>query len=364
MKKYNVFAGLALCALFLFQGNVRAGGGPQFIGPETVERIKDTLKEGAVSGLALLSSSLDAIKLLIDGVVEQSKLKEQELRRKFEHYTDMPNLLKKNLSQQVETRINDMIELSYTLPSRMHQVSVYLFPTLKSKIFVLQNIQDFFEFKPEYTDLNANVYAICTKMARELEKKDAQLEQTNPDQFTESKVIDKYRNDYMKQYNISVATLSGMSDEELDKKIKEVEKDIFVKIDKKDIDNEFRALLAILTHLYFKKSQKERPMFVGADAEQKLRESQAAYAKKMQGITASVVAHRAAQEAHRAEQARGLGFQTDWTTKYPGLQLQPLEQAQQKEAQRRAIFAAEQAKKPAQPSLWSKITSWWYGKGK
>jgi len=273
--------------------------------------------------------------------------------------------------EKIEGRINAIINQQY---KGEQEQSFEIFSTPKSKIFVLQNMQDIFEFKKgnEFKNFNLVVYEICTKKINELERMEISVDDA---------LIDKAQDDYKKQFGISTSTLKNISSAEVDKKIDEVKEamnvlvkglvDNKVKIDR-NVDAYFRALVSILTHLYYKQSEKQK-MFIGQELLVKgaLFERKKGYVEQMKKdfaegervITPATVTKESREETLTALQE-----------KYPQLKLErakaraaekgiiPLKWTPEELAQR---AATQEKSRAQQPSLFSRVrsawNSWWYG---
>jgi len=193
---------------------------------------------------------------------------ERAYKRNPAFYGNKSSFLKSEFPEAIETRIDALINQEYIGEAASvdgKHKSFPIFPTPKSKIFVLQNIEDFFELPQEepFKNYNLTVYEKCVEKINELERK----EPTNDD-----KRRDTVRDAYKQQRGISTATLKNMSPEDVDKKIKEVKDDLskFVKdmlpestTMKESPEAYFAALVSVLTHLYYKQSKQKPAMFVG-----------------------------------------------------------------------------------------------------
>ncbi len=103
----------------------------------------------------------------------------------------------------MQKRIADLLEQTLNVDN----TKVFIFPTIKSKIFVLQNIEDFLSL-PKEKLLLTFVYEECIKQIRDLENKlerkvDEEGNVSFIDKNQNSQLIDKVRNKYMQEYGIT-----------------------------------------------------------------------------------------------------------------------------------------------------------------
>ena len=234
----------------------------------------------------------------ITGYVREQLGENALLRERFEKIkTEMEansgyfSFVKSEFPEEIEQRIDAIINQKYQYQRREviynnarvplkydleeNDEPIEIFPTPKSKIFVLQNIQDFFDFERSNTfkSFNSKVYEICTKKINELEKNLAMVKDVEshivPGVFEDknkfNRSIDEARDDYMKQLNISVPIIAKMSSVEIEKKINEV-REIMIEVATQEANNgsdrikvndisknpKFRALISISTYLYYK----------------------------------------------------------------------------------------------------------------
>lgn len=139
------------------------------------------------------------------------------------------SLVVQELKEEISDRIDAIINAKV-----VSNGNYYLFPTANSKIFVLNNIQDFFDFK--FPQLNAFVYEECVKKIHDLQQGlDKQIKEENVwingkrfqgvekeyyvDKVPYFRAIDDFRDTYLKEYGLSVSELKKM--EAIGKKNKE-----------------------------------------------------------------------------------------------------------------------------------------------
>lgn len=136
---------------------------------------------------------------------------------------------------------------------------VELFPTIKSKIFVLQNIEDFFSF--DLKELSQEHKAIRTIQINALEESLKSKSENILHNWINNEL------EYFKsQYNLSSSNLKDMTQKEVENKIKLIKQNLQQLIAKNDINDRersfidisqngsCRALLALLAHLIYKQA--------------------------------------------------------------------------------------------------------------
>jgi len=269
--------------------------------------------------------------------LESSYNKEYEKNSAF--YGNKANLVKSEFPERIEDRIDAIINQQYI--NQENQESFEIFSTPKSKIFVLQNIQDFFEFQQgkEFENFNLTVYEICTKKINELERMNVS-ENDN--------LIDAARDNYRNQLGISASTLKNMSSAQVNQKIYEVQESVNQLardlVDKRkeinrNTDADFRALVSILTHLYYKQSEKQK-MFIGEGLKEGWqRPAGRQIVVKRPNVEGLTLVERAAL-------MRSLGRNPE------------AEQYTQEAFEQKQQEYQEAARQPAQQSLWSRVKSW------
>jgi len=116
------------------------------------------------------------------------------------------------MSGGIEERISQLLNQEYA-------PKFELFCTNKSKIFVLQNIEDFFEFSqdPKYKIFNSLIYEICIKKINELEKQTVSGVE---------KDIDIARDHYIAMYGILIEQLKRMPLELINERIDAIENEV------------------------------------------------------------------------------------------------------------------------------------------
>jgi hypothetical protein len=283
------------------------------------------------------------------------------------------NLIKSNLSEELNQRINAIVNQTYQVSDKTFD----LFPTKKSKIFVLQNIEDFFEFQSgnDYKKLNQFVYEAAIKKIGELERNEQQ-------EGDFQKKIDEYREYYMARNDISPQTLQKMTQNKLENTIGKIESDMKslikdnVTSDKDgsrvlkrndEFNPRFNALLSILAHLMYKQSTKKETMFtekeltskanIAKNKEEKLEQLK----KDLQNIQ-KVNSTREEGDVNEAKQ--------NYEQKYG--KLLTLQAAKQKMIDDAAIRGelpiktTADTEQAASQSIFSKMrsawNSWWYGR--
>ena len=224
---------------------------------------------------------------------------EAEFRKNKAMFDNKPSFLQTEFPKKIETRINDLINQKYT---NENKESFEIFSTPQSKIFVLQNIEDFFKFNQgdEFKIFNPIVYETCSKKINELQVAQKELFKiakgtVNLKNYQKMIDIDTFRDYYMRRFSISASTLKNMSSKQLDDRISYVEgainkltldlankkhtiarmgvrlnhlkeymeDQIHKYIEEKGIDAKFRALWSIFVHLSYKQQSKKQPMFAG-----------------------------------------------------------------------------------------------------
>jgi len=240
-----------------------------------------------ITSLLESSAELDKSRAEEEKKIKQDNKRAQELEKDFlrkyakniEMYKDESSFNKTDFPTKIEDRINALINQKYTNEGGE---SFEIFSTPQLKIFVLKNIQDFFEFQKglEFKVFNLIVYDVCVKKIRQLQTEFDGMDKKT-DAYRKMIEIDKFRDEYMaepskervKGLGISVSTLQKMSPSELNKKIEDVNAAFYKFLkrlyeNKQPIDGtadaEFRALWSIFVHLSYKQSQKQL-MFVGQE---------------------------------------------------------------------------------------------------
>lgn len=198
------------------------------------------------------------------------------------------------IDKQISNLINEK-----TPADEGHQ-SDYVFLTTKSKIFVLKNIQDFFDFEDskiidtrysqkEFNDL---VYQSCIKKINELERQllardekgEVKRNEDGSNIFLDSnqlnRIIDIAREKYMQDFNISTTSLKIMTPQDLKNKMEEAAKLLEqLKNEIASIENTVEnklviakkltlvsALTPIIYHLTFKSRQRKQAINMGDNA--------------------------------------------------------------------------------------------------
>jgi hypothetical protein len=211
---------------------------------------------GIAGGMAIVYT-------MISNYVAENKAANEKLSKAAVDYTtDRNKLLLSAFPEKIEDRIDELLDQKFEDNGK----SIPIFPTPESKIFVLQNIEDFFEFKkgPDYINLNQFVHEACMKKINQIKLVEKDMDEETK-KFAQE--IDTARKKYMNQYGISVATLKNMSSAAIEAKIQDVQKAInslvldVAKTDTafdKEKNEQFLALMSILVHLFYKQSQKRR----------------------------------------------------------------------------------------------------------
>jgi len=280
-------------------------------------------------GYVFITSMKNMEKLITSWDKENDRLEAQykiEYDKNAAMYQDMSGFTQSEFPEKIEERIDALINQQYT---NTENESFDIFSTPRSKIFVLQNIEDFFELQKgdEFKNFNLTVYEVCTKKINELEK----VATSEND-----RLIDTAHSNYMKEFGISTSTLKNMTSAQLDKKISQVKESMNQlvedlvnkkKLINRDTDAQMRALWSIFVHLYYKQSQK-REMFVGEGLTQEWRKPvDVQIEPNLTGITLATPKTAAAQ-------------------------------ALQKRQEKHKVWEAQQSIFSKMRSAWN---SWWYG---
>lgn len=129
-------------------------------------------------------------------------------------------IIRSELGNTIDESIDVIINQTITIKNKQYP----LFPTTNSKIFVLKNIQDFFNFK--YPDLNQFVYEECIKKINNLQKNlefkvieekgylwgETFTVEKYVDTDPEFQAIDDARDKYMIEYDLSSQKLKYMEE--------------------------------------------------------------------------------------------------------------------------------------------------------
>lgn len=280
-------------------------------------------------GYVFITSMKNMEKLITSWDKENDRLEAQykiEYDKNAAMYQDMSHFTQSEFPEKIEERIDALINQQYI---NTENESFDIFSTPRSKIFVLQNIQDFFELQKgdELKNFNLTVYEVCTKKINELEKM-----VTSENDI----LIDTAHSNYMKEFGISASTLKSMTSAQLDKKISQVKESMNQLVENlvnkkkpinRDTDAQMRALWSIFVHLYYKQSQK-REMFVGEGLTQEWRKPvDVQIEPNLTGITLATPKAAAAQ-------------------------------ALQKRQEKHKVWEAQQSIFSKMRSAWN---SWWYG---
>lgn len=159
----------------------------------------------------IVKLGLDAYEIYLDWIHDRAQQLKKAQRKQEEKETFVAELkftdraaIEQNLLEQIKNTLREVIDLKI--------VESEVFPTRKIKIFVLQNIRDFFTFahKPE---LNLFVYQVAMQMINDLQR-DLSTNRSTDQEI----VVDAYRDYYIKRLS---KPFLKMSDAEL----KEVKKD-------------------------------------------------------------------------------------------------------------------------------------------
>lgn len=173
-------------------------------------------------------------------------------------------------SQKIEHKINNLIDLWWMGGEKIN-ISIEIFPTTKSKIFALQNIQDFFHFPGgAFKKLDSLIYEVCIKKINELEQtllreKDDLGKIILVDKDHENRLIDEARDAYMRKHNITAKTLSKITDNELQQKIRDIEEvcNELQQQNNNTMENDInlKALITILGYLKYKRQEEIHEKF-------------------------------------------------------------------------------------------------------
>ena len=313
------------------------------------KKIAENVAAGGI-GLAGLTFGLWLDKK-IEHIIDESIKKDIELREWVNQQLNNAKILGVDkVSQVIDGRISELLRQEY-MPK------YEFFCTSKSKILVLQNIQDFFEFKQDkkYAVFNALVYEICIKKINELE----QQETSQTDEW-----IDKARDKYIRQYGVSIEQLNNMAFAMLSEKINVITTEIDTLFEKittvtvemdivgNDLDEdalqdniEFLALVSILGHLEYKKKYKIKENYKGYSLDPFFEEGE--YGKHLEVMKKALAAKKIVQqkwltERNREQQAYVIA---------PEENKKILEKKYGLTLQKQSIFSRMR-------SWWN---SWWYG---
>jgi hypothetical protein len=312
-KRNNSFIALILCFGFLFQSSSTMAYGGTFRKAEELLQVFMFIPVGAIA----FFGGVAGVKMIVEKVAESSPVTAVTAAglvatmallygaaSKMAKDSDgtYKNLAKKSVGLspeqfikndfpvQIDERINALLEQTFSIEDKRTNKtsSIEIFPTPKSKIFVLQNIEDFFTFDPKYKVLNQFVHEACMKKIKS-------LEETLKDSSLTDQEVDKARDKYMKEFGISVKTLQKMSSQKLLSKIEAVENSINSIMNEmhaannfKERGNDFSALLSILVHLFYKQSTSKSAMFEGKELAIKLQAIKAKTRQKPQGFLETI----------------------------------------------------------------------------
>jgi len=309
----------------------------------------------------------------------------KELEENRQQFADKAAFLKTDFPKKIKNRIEAILNQEYT--NKDTEKSFVIFSTPQSKIFVLQNIEDFFELSQEdkFKIFNPIVYETCSQKINELQAEQKEsfkiaFATNNLKNYQKMIDIDTFRDKYMKEFEISASTLKNMSSTELNNKISDVKAAIDrltidlsnlkhgfameVKqlnhpeeliqertqkaIEEQGLDAKFRALWSIFVHLSYKQQSKKQPMFAGeglTEAQGRVELEQEAKKIAPQRLTDEELAQK------REELKKLLVKKYAMETK----SLEPIVESQQKKEER--IRLEDQLARSQQKSWWGNVKS-------
>lgn len=369
-KRNNVFVAFALCLVCLFQpiGGFEAMAQSARDAKASLEAFAMIALCAAVPQLCLVGAAVVIPTVIVIGIggavvnsVRESRREDQKLNALYQKECaynatlyEKDKLLASKFPETIKERIEALIALKY---QGENEKSFEIFSTPKSKIFVLQNIQDFFDFQQgeEFKNFNLLVYEICTAEINKLERywfnlgkavEDKSATEAEKQLYEQYNAIDTAQDNYKKAEGISTSTLKDMSSAEVGTKIKNLDaamtallEDLKKKVTiDRNTDDKFRALVSILAHLYFKQSKKEL-MFVGEGLKKGWERPAGEYIPKKANLEGITVKKKAALLRSMGKNPKDLKYSEEEFQK------------KQKEYQK----AAEEKK---QRSFWSTVKSW------
>ena len=197
---------------------------------------------------------------------------------------DITRVINETLPAAIEQKITALINKEVD--------GIEFFPTPKQKIWALQNIEDFLVFpygleekgsekEKEAKNLNPYIYRVIMKKIRELQSQlmvavDENDNEIWADNDENNRAIDDLCEQYRKDFTISVTRLRSMKQNVLDQKIRDVAAALNKIKDRKNADNEKRAMISILYHLLYKKINQKQAVLI----EKSLKDAQAQVAAK------------------------------------------------------------------------------------
>ena len=300
MKRYpKIFADIFIQATFLIllmpcKANISTDTMVTMALPYVVASYKKTAEDVVAGGIGIAGLTFGLwLDKKIAHIIDESTNKDNEfVERVNQELTDTQNLNDEidKISQAIDEKISQLLEKEY-MPN------FEFFCTTKSKIFVLQNIQDFFEFKQDekYKLFNSLIYEICIKKINELEKQ----EMSKTEEW-----IDAARDTYIKKYEVSVGQLNDMTLATLSKKIN------IITIEMDALENDlgetagtsninFLALVSILGHLEYKKRYKLKEKNQEYSLDQFFKQEE--YGKHLKVMEKALQAKKIAQQKWLAE---------------------------------------------------------------
>jgi hypothetical protein len=301
----------------------------------------------------IAASMLVAYKIISNNVAANKDANEKLLEAAVDYTSDRNKLMLSEFPQKIEDKIDTLLNQKLEDDGK----SLYIFPTPQSKIFVLQNIEDFFVLRKQsqsYKNLNQFVHIACMEKINAI-----QLAEKNMDEETKknNKAIDNERKRYMNQYGISVVALKDISSEALEVKIEDVQKGINSlvldavnnnKILDKEKNIQFSALISILAHLFYKQSENKKLMFEGEE-----RRSQS-----MQMRTSkNDLEYKEAEFTEEAQQRVAEEKREDLARQYVGMKFLSKQEGIQKRKEEIAEYKQSAQQQPVQQSYWSRLTS-------
>jgi hypothetical protein len=308
----------------------------------------------------IAASMLVAYKVISNKVAANKDANKKLLQAAVDYTSNRETLMLSKFPETIKEKIDALLDQKLEGDGK----SISLFPTPQSKIFVLQNIEDFFVLRKQsesYRNLSQFVHTTCMEKINAilLAEKDIDEEAKKINQ-----AIDNERKRYMNQYGISVATLKDIASEDLQAKIEDVQKGInFLVLDavnnNKTLDKEkniqFSALISILAHLFYKQSENKTPMFEGAERISKLKQTRVG--KKDLEYNPEDFTKEAQQRAAE-ENREALARQ------YVGMKFLSEQEGIQKREEEIAQYKQSAQQQPVQQSYWSRLTSAvksWFG---
>lgn len=232
---------------------------------------KEIAEKTAAAGIGLAGLTFG---LWLDKKVEE--LIDKSTQEDVRLIKEVRERLRIEAAEELQSLKGEMNKVSQAIDERITQLlneefipQFELFCTIKSKIFVLQNIEDFFEFNDDeqHKFFNSLVYEVCIKKINELEvayaKEMQKVDKEEKGDFLHVEIaIDNARSDYIAKYGILVEQLKGMTieliDEITDAIIQEMDRLRKDKIEKNAPQNNINslALISILGHLEYVKRHK------------------------------------------------------------------------------------------------------------